>query len=168
MGNMSPGYGAYKTLRGIYNPRYIALNLIAALVYYGLYKLLINIKLGLNAPLVLVPDYIVYILIFTSSVLLTFAVYVSKNRKRSSKIEGRAAVASGTVTTFAGGLVAVCGCTPSLTLGLFVTFLSVPSAYALNNFISVNQIPLFFAVIAINLIMITYYVNKLSKSHCKK
>ncbi len=166
MSNMRPYKRIYNTIRGIYKPRYMALNVIAVLAYYVLYKILVNIRLGLNAPLVLVPDYIVYILIFTSSILLTLAIYTYKNRK--AKMAGsRATAASGTATTFAGGFVASCGCTPSLTLGVFTTFLSASSAYALNNFISVNQIPLFSAIIAINIVMIGYYVNKLSKSYCK-
>jgi uncharacterized membrane protein len=151
-------------LIAVYKPRYIILNVAFAALYYIIFTALLSFQQqGMTA--VFFPYYFIYILVITSSIVLTIAVYSIKNtRNNSAKVS---ATTAGTVTTLAGTVISGCGCSASVLFGLAAVGVSSSQIFAINDFLTANQPLLLSAMIAINLFVIIYYLNKLSKPSCR-
>lgn len=152
------------TLRMIYRPKYIMLNIAAAFVYYFVLTYLISVQ-QYGAVIVTIPLYLFYALALTASVAFTIAIYSLLNT-RNNKAPVSAGVA-GTVTTLVGGVFAGCGCTAPLLFSLTAVGFTTSQVFALNDFVSSNIALLFLSMIAINLFVVIYYLNKLSNPACR-
>lgn len=151
-------------LVSIYRPKYIALNIALAAVYYFVYTTLLSIQ-QYGLPLISFPYYLIYILVATSSIVLTIAVYsISNSRNNYAKLSASTA---GTATTLLGAVFGGCGCTAPLLFSFTVIGISSSQIIALDNFINANQVLLLAAMIAINLFVMIYYINRLSKPSCR-
>lgn len=151
-------------LKGIYTPKYIALNIAAAFVYYFALTYLISIQ-ELGAVIIIVPIYLIYTLTISASVAFTISIFSIRNtRNNSAKVS---ASVTGTATTLAGGVITGCGCASPLLFSFTAIGVTTTQLFTLNNFISANQPLLLLAMIGINLFVVIYYINKLSKPTCK-
>lgn len=153
----------YNTLRKIFKPRYAALTLILGIAYFLAFWYLAYIQGG-SAVMLSVPIYMVFLLVASSSVLMTIAIYSIKNtRKNNAKTTGTAA-SSGTVILGSG----LCGCTTTLlpTIAL-AAGVSPPAVYALTSFLRNYNIEIISLLVAINVAVIAYYLNKLSDPKCR-
>lgn len=153
----------YNTLREIYGPKYIGLTIALGIAYSIAFWYLAYIQGG-NDVMLSVPIYLIFLLIASSSILLTIAVYSIRNtRKNGAKTKGTAASA-GTVILGSG----LCGCTTTLlpTVAL-AAGVSLPAVYALTSFLRNYNIEIISILISINFVVIAYYLNKLSSPICK-
>jgi len=158
--------GAYKTIKSIYKPKYIVLNIILAIAYYtAMTKILIaayHIVIFVH-PL---SQYLFYTVAVTSSIMLTIGIYAFGNTVRNkAKIM---APTVGSVVALTASVFTSCGCTTTLALLILTAIgLSGSEALSLGIFISNNESMLLFILILINLFVITYYINRLSKRYCR-
>ena len=86
------------------------------------------------------------------------------NSRKTNIVSSSAVVSS---TALVQGLVVGCGCTSPVIFGVFGVVLGSAAATYLDIFLSNNQIPIFLVLIAINLSMSWYYLNKLSSKSCR-
>src|SRR5271155_4198302 len=96
-----------KSLRSIYKPKYIILNIFAAFAYYFLITYILSVQ-QLGIPIVSVPIYLIYVLAVVSSINLTIGVYSIWNTAKN--IAKTSATSIGTLTALAGSIFAGCGC----------------------------------------------------------
>ncbi len=154
----------YNTVRRVYTPKYILLNMAAAFVYYFVLIYLISVQ-QYGAVIITIPLYLFYALAITASVAFTIAIY-SLSNTRNNRAHVSAGL-TGTVTALVGGVFAGCGCTAPIIFSLTAVGFTTAQVFALNNFISSNIILLFALMIAINLFVVIYYLNKLSNPACR-
>jgi hypothetical protein len=153
-----------RSLRDIYSPRYILLNIVLLPVYFVVYFALIAYQND-GIPSSVFPFYWIGGLVLTSSMLATIAIYSIRNTMNN---RARLSASSwGTTAAIAGGVIGGCGCGAPLVLNLVTIGVSAGDAIALNNFLVNYQEPIFLALIAMNIGMIVYYLNRLSTSACK-
>jgi hypothetical protein len=152
------------TLKKIYRPRYIFVNFLSLIAYYFLIKYLIILQ-NKGMFFSLIPIYLIYILVITSSILFTISIYsIFNTRNKKTNISASLA---GTLTAVGGGIVSSCGCSTSLVLlGLTSLGVSATELFGINNIISSIAIPIFALMILINTIIIIYYFNKLNNPLC--
>lgn len=156
---------AKKLLLGIYGqPKYVLLNIAIAVAYYYLYTTILSYQ-DFGVALFLLPQYLLYALVATSSVLLTLAIYSVRNTRNNLAKGSSSAI--GTATTAIGSVVAGCGCAGSFILGLGAVGITTTDAIALQNFVSANQFALTLSLIAINVVVLVYYIEKLSRPSCR-
>lgn len=158
--------GIRNILRSIYTkPAYIAVNAAAAAIYYYLYEYILSIQThGVVVNVDLPPAYLVYLLVITSSMLLTIAVFSIRN-SRNNQAKFSTSVA-GSFTAVFGGVIGGCGCTSPLLFGI-LTPLGLGSQFVSFDLFFINyQAELFAAFIMINVGLAAYYMNKLSRPKC--
>ncbi len=151
-------------VKGIYTkPAYLAVNAAAAVIYYYVYEYILSIQthgIAINLP----PSYLVYLLVITSSVLLTIAIYSIRNsRNNQAKIS---ASVTGSFTAVFGGILGGCGCTSPLLFGILGAVGLGSQFISFDMFFIRYQIGLLAAFILINVLLATYYVNRLSNPKC--
>lgn len=152
-------------LKEIYRPRYVILNLGIVAVYYLIFVSLIKFQNYGVFLLFNIPLYVFYLLILTSSILVTISIYsIMRTEGVGVKVS---AGGVGTATMLFGTIFGACGCSAPIVLSLTVIGLSTAEVIALNNFLSRFALPLFTALILINLAVTFYYVDKLSELLCK-
>ncbi len=160
---MSIATRIHGSLRRIYRPRYLALNIVAAIVYYFAFQFLIKYQ-NYGILLVNVPAYLEYVLIATASVLLTISVYSIRNtRKNQAKLSASSLSIAALVL---GGVFGGCGCAEPLIFGLTAFGISSASLFSANAVLTALAAQIFWAIIIANLALIFYYLNKLSKPVC--
>ena len=148
----------YYTLRKIYKPKYIVLTIFLGIFYAAAFWYLAYIQGG-NSVMLVVPIYLIFLLIASSSILTTIAIYSIKNtRRNNAKIFGTA-TSGGTILLGSG----LCGCTTTFlpTIAFFVGA-STPTVFVLTSFLKNYSVEVISVSIAINVIFIAYYLNKLS------
>jgi uncharacterized protein YqgC (DUF456 family) len=155
----------WTSLRDVYRPKYILLNITLLPVYFVVYFALIAYQNG-GDPSSVLPLYWIGGLVLTSSVLATIAIYSIRNTTNN---KARVSASTwGTAAAIVGGVIGGCGCGAPLLLNLVIVLgMSAGEAIALNNFLIDHQDPIFLALIAINIGVIVYYLNRLSTSACK-
>ncbi|MCL5427620.1 MAG: hypothetical protein M1321_00340 [Candidatus Marsarchaeota archaeon] len=154
----------YASLRGIYRPRYMALNIAVAILYYYVFSFLIRYQ-NYGILLVNVPAYLEYAMIATASVLLTISVYSIRNTLRNrAKVTASSLSA---VTLVLGGALGGCGCAQPLIMGLAAFGISSSSLFSANAVLTSYTAQIFIAMIAVNVALTLYYLNKLSTSSCR-
>jgi len=156
--------GAYKTLKSIYKPKYMALNIILAIAYYIVMTEILVATYHIVIFTQPLPQYLFYLIAITSSIMLTIGIYSFEHAIRNkAKIM---APTIGSVVAFIASIFTGCGCatTPALLI-LTAIGLSGTEIFGLNIFISDNKSVLLFILILINLFVITYYIKRISKQH---
>ena len=150
------------TIKNIYKPKYVVLNLLLGILYAIAFWYLAYIQGG-NAVMLYIPIYLIFLLISSSSILTTTAIYSIRNtRKNNAKTTGTIASA-GTVLLGSG----LCGCTTTLLPVMALTFgVSTPAVYALSSFLKNFNIEIISVLIIINLVVLIYYLDKLSNPLC--
>ncbi len=154
----------FSTIKHIYSkPRYLLINIIAIAIYLSAISYLIKIQ-EYGIFLVNISIYWFYALIITSSVALTIGIFSMRNTRNNEAKEVSTSV--GTATALFGGVIGGCGCIEPLLLSVTAFGVSSTDAFALVGFVSNYQPWLFSLMIVINLFVIVYYLDKLSKPSC--
>jgi len=151
-------------LKEIYRPKYILLNIVAAIAYYLLISYILSVQQQ-GIPITSVSVYLIYVLAITSSVSLTIGIYSIWNTARN--IAKASATAIGTLTAIAGSIFAGCGCQAAILFSILTVSLGIGEARLINTAATENAGYIFLALIIINLFVIVYYLNKLSKPKCR-
>jgi hypothetical protein len=113
----------------------------------------------------LVPGYLVYSLVITSSMLITISISsVHRRVIRNASLVGDAV---GTMTTVIGGIISGCNCSAPLLFELVTLGIGSSEIVTLNNFISEAQMWIFFSMICLNIVILLYVLNKLSDPSCR-
>jgi hypothetical protein len=153
-----------KSIKEIYKPKYIVLNAAIAVAYYYLIEYLLSIQQR-GIPITSVPIYLIYILVLTSSITFTIAIYsITNTQRNNAKVS---ATSASVATTFVGGILAGCGCQAAILFNVLTIALGTGEATLINNVATENAPLLFGAMIIINLFVIGYYLEKLSNPKCK-
>ncbi len=152
-----------RSLKSIYRPKYIALNIAIAVVYYYLIKYMLSIQQR-GIPITIVPLYLIYLLVIVSSITLTIAIYSFHTRRNQAKFS---ATSTSVATTVVGGVVAGCGCQAAILFNVLTISLGTGEATLVNTIVTENAPFIFGAMIIINLFVIAYYLEKLSNPKCK-
>ena len=96
---------------------------------------------------------------------LTIALYSASNtRKNSAKISATSVSAA---TTLFGGVISGCGCQAAILFNVLAVGVGSGEATLINTIVSENAPIVFLALIALNLSVIVYYLQKLSKPACR-
>ncbi len=153
------------TLKSIYKPKYILLNLVVFAVYYLLIRSIVvaqeKVFLIVNPFLY----YMIYPLAITSSILLTIAVYsIGNTRRNMAKVTASGLSA---VTALLGSVIVSCGCAVPILFSLAAIGISSADIIYLNDFFSAYSVELVLIFIFLNLFLTIYYLNKLSKPSCR-
>lgn len=152
------------TIKNIYKPKYVALNLLLGVAYYALFLYLAYIQGGGAVMLLRTSWILIFALVATSSVALTIAIYSIANTRRNQAKSSGTAVSLGTLVTGTG----LCGCTTTfpavIAAGIGVSSTGV---YALGGFLKNNSPYIFSALIILNLFVIGYYLDKFSNRECR-
>ncbi|MGC8622521.1 MAG: hypothetical protein ACP5UC_00975 [Candidatus Micrarchaeia archaeon] len=156
---------AVTAIKKIYTPKYVAVNIAALILYYFLarYLVITQEKVFLVVdPLLL---YLMYILILSASITLTIAIYsIGNTRKNMAKVTATGVSA---FTALVGSVIVSCGCAVPILFSLTAIGISSAGIIALNNFFSKYSIWIVSTFIFLNLLLIIYYLNKLSKPSCE-
>lgn len=151
------------TIKNIYKPKYIALNLFLGVAYYALFLYLAYIQGG-GAVMLRTSGVLIFGLLATSSIALNIAIYSIANTRRNQAKSSGTAVSLGTLVTGTG----LCGCTTTfpavIAAGIGVSSTGV---YALGGFLKNNNPYIFSSLIILNLFVIGYYLDRFSKPRCK-
>ena len=154
----------YKSLERIYKPKYVALNLALAVLYYFIIEYLLSLQQN-GVPISSVPGYLIYVLAISSSISFTLAIYsVSNTRRNLAKYSASSISAA---TTLMGGILAGCGCQAAILFNALVIFVGTGEATRVNTIATENSIFIYLAMIIINLFVIVYYLQKLSNPKCR-
>lgn len=151
-------------LKRIYRPEFILLNAAFAFMYYLMLTGLLSIQQQ-GVPFTPVPIALIYTLAISSSVPLTIAIYsISNTQRNRAKVS---ASASSVLTTVAGGIFAGCGCQAALLTGILALFTTSGEALSISTLAAENAQLLFVSLIVINIFVVAYYLNRLSKPMCR-
>lgn len=155
-----------KTLFRIYKDiKVLLLNVVIAFLYYYLITSLIAAQ---NRGIILFTSiyvlYAIYTLAISASVLLTISIMgILKNRQR-----GYGAGVSATVGSIVGGLVVGCGCSYPLIISILGILMGSADATYLDVGLFANQLPILLILIAINFLLIFYYLGRIGIVKNKK
>ncbi len=153
-----------KSLKEIYGPKYILLNAAIAVGYYFVISYILSVQQQ-GIPFTSVPIYLIYLLAATSSITLTIAIYsIGNTRRNEAKISATSVSAA---TTVFGGIISGCGCQAAILLNVLTISAGTGEATLINTIATENAPWIFAAMIIINLFVIGYYLDKLSKPSCK-
>ncbi len=153
----------YDALREIYKPKYAILTVVLGITYSFAFWYLAYIQGG-SAVMLSVPIYMVFLLVASSSILMTIAVYSMWNTRKNNLKAIGTAPSVGTIVLGSG----LCGCTTTLlpTIALAVG-MSTPAVYALTSFLRNYNMEIILLLITLNVVVVAYYLNKLSSPRCK-
>jgi hypothetical protein len=155
---------AGKSLKEIYTLKYIALNIAVAVAYYYLISYLLSLQQN-GIPITSVPIYLVYLLAMASSVTLTIAIYsINNTRRNRAKLSASSVSAA---STLLGGVISGCGCQAAILFNALALVLGSGEATLINTTVADNAPLIFGALILINLFVIAYYLEKLSRPACR-
>ncbi|OJI07271.1 MAG: hypothetical protein BK997_03360 [Candidatus Micrarchaeum sp. ARMAN-1] len=151
--------GFYRTLKRIYKPKYIVLNLFILVAYSAIFLYLAYVQGG-NA--IMASNWpLVSVLIITSSIIMTIAIYSIKNTRRNKA----GTVGSAGAVVLGSGL---CGCTTAFLPAIAIAAgVGASNVYWLTGFLFSYSVEILSALIIMNLLIIVYYTNKLSSSQGK-
>ncbi|MGC8623114.1 MAG: hypothetical protein ACP5TK_00380 [Candidatus Micrarchaeia archaeon] len=145
------------------SPYYVVLAVIVAFIYYYLIIYLVQVD-NSGAFLITIPSYLIYALVFASSILLTVSVYSIRKAFNATK-SGLGGGVLSAISTFFSALIFSCGCTAPLlniVLGLFA--LNIGTIVSLRNFLASYQALIVSAIIVIDVVFIFYQLSKLTKT----
>ncbi len=151
------------SLKRIYGPKYIFINVAALVIYYYVFNFLIGIQEH-GAVIVVLPPYLIYLLLFTSSIAMTIGIYAVGNSINNEAKYSSTSV--GTATAVLGTIIGGCNCTAPLLFGLTAIGINSIAITSLINFISAYEILIFEVMSAVNIVISVYYLDKLSNPGC--
>jgi heme/copper-type cytochrome/quinol oxidase subunit 3 len=147
----------------VYKPRYLALNVAIAIAYFYFIKYLIAFQ-DKGVFIASIPVYMLVILSITSAITFTIAIYsINNTRRNQAKIT---ASTTSVLSVVASAMIGGCGCQVSILAGLAGIVAGASGAFALNVVLAENSFYIISAIVAINILLAIYYVNKLSKPAC--
>ena len=127
------------------------MNVVIAVFYYAVFQFLLHYRIAFAVTNV--PLYLMYVLVITSSVLFTVAIYSLVHNRKSRRL-GALNGSIGTAMPAAGSFVAGCGCHGLVLLALFSAVISTSEAISIVDFLQAYQVPLFSMLIVLNLALI--------------
>lgn len=152
-------------LKKIYSMPYIGLNIAFAAMYYllitGIIAMQENGSVAIYTP---VPVYLLYLLAISSSVTLTFAVYsISNTRKNAASVS---ATATSSILAVSGGVISGCACQASVLSAVLALLVNSGQALYLSTIVQAYAPYVFISMIAVNVLVAIYYLNKFSSPRC--
>ncbi len=151
-----------RILKDIFSkPLYLAILVVAGFLYYFLLYTIIKMSSFHGIIILTAPLYMFYLLVATSAVLITISIYGI--RKRIAIKDATAGGVVSVVMPSVGGLVAGCGCSAPLLSSLLIPVLGSIGAESFISYLSAYNIYIFGVLVLINLIIIYYQLNLLSK-----
>ncbi len=155
---MSGASGLYKKLRRVYSSWYLLLNLVILLVYYLVVQKLLAIQ-QFGIAFVAAPAYLVILLVVSSSVLMTIAVYtIASSRKKTVGIEE---AASSGVTAVLGGIMSGCGCQGAILYSALAAVAGGGEAFAINTVFAEHIALILGALVIFNIALVVYSLGRL-------
>lgn len=150
------------TLPKIYRPKYIILNTLFVLFYYLVFAYFVRIQS--STAFYIIPAQLIFLLVVSSSVLLTLAIYSYKNTRKNKAKASASGISFASIAVASG----LCGCAGTFPI-LFATAigLNVSGIVSLSNFLLFYRIQMFSAIVLLNIIVIAYYINRFSDPSCK-
>jgi hypothetical protein len=143
-------------------PAYLLLTVVSTALYYTAFTMLQHS--GSVFVFTSLPSYLVYLLIITSSMLLSLGVFSVRIHLGNSNIRKASSGIYGVVSTVFGGIIAGCGCQAPLLYSVFSTLgINIIDANTVVTAIGNNQTPLFSVLVVLNLAFLYYMLSTLSK-----
>lgn len=139
------------------------MNLAAFLAYYALSYYFVRSQSTIILSPGIYSTGAFYLLLLTSSMLLTLAVYAIGRRARPSV---DALGGAGALTALVGSLVFSCGCAEPVFFSLVALGLSSSSALSLDLAFSAYSLQILLLIVAFNILAIYYYLGRLSNPSC--
>ena len=148
----------FASIKAIYTPVFFLLNVAIAVIYFIIFTLILKSQ----GPIALTttPLYLIYVLVITSSMLITASIY--SLIKKTANGAMLAADGIGTIMTFLGGIISGCNCTAPLLFELVAVGISSSEIVGLDDFISAYQVWIFLAIIAVNIVLLANMLNAIS------
>ncbi|MGD0728914.1 MAG: hypothetical protein ABR981_02455 [Candidatus Micrarchaeaceae archaeon] len=153
-----------KSFREIYSLQYLLLNGVIAIAYYFVIHYLLSIQQQ-GILVTSVPVYLIYLLSLVSSIAFTIAIYSITNTTHNSAKFSATSVSA--VTAVAGGILSGCGCQAAILFNVLAISIGTGEATLINTVAAENAPLIFVAMIILNLFVIIYYLEKLSKPMCR-
>ena len=149
------------TLRAVYSPKYMALNVAVAIVYYLVFVALVKYQ-NYGILLMSSPRILIYALIASSSIMFTIGIYAIRNSMHKPTKVSASVV--GTAAALFSGIVSGCGCAAPLLFGITYLGFSVVEVSALESFIARYNAVMISAILALNVALILYYSSRISRA----
>ncbi len=151
-------HGETKVLKSIYaSPYYVAFNAAADVLYYFFFRFVFS--LSGTVLLLEIPNYMIYALALSASMLLTAGAY-----SVASALSGKGGISDGALsaaTTAAGGVIASCGCqAPILGTLLYAVGFNAIAVSGVLAIVGTYQMLFFTVLIAINLLFLYYTLRR--------
>ena len=154
----------YEKIRDIYSLRYILLNVLIAAVYYKLISIIIAAQ-QFGVVLYSVPIALVYLLVATTSMLMTIAIHTLLNSRRNRQYH---CAVSSAATTFLGGVIGGCGCQAAFLSSALAIVLGTGEATLLNTIVAEHLVVIFAAMALVNIVLIVRSLNNISDQKVRK
>ncbi len=150
---------AYGSLKLVYKPKYVAINIIAAVVYYLVLTVLIRYQ-NYGILIITAPAFLIYALVISSSMMFTIGVFSAATSIR--KAPGASASTFGTAVALFSGIIIGCGCSAPILYSITVFGLSIAEVSVIGAFIAKYSVAIISAIIAINVLIVLYYSLRIS------
>ncbi|MHB1829880.1 MAG: hypothetical protein ACYCO0_00630 [Candidatus Micrarchaeaceae archaeon] len=156
------------TARRIFSkPAYIMIAAAASILFFYLFRYLIEVN-NYGIFLVLIPMYVIYALVITSGIIFSISLFAIGNSIASRRM-GEIGGLEGIIIPSLGGLVASCGCAFPLLESILLFFgVSVLQAAGIASAINSYQIWILLSMITLNVILVYYYLGRISTSNIKR
>jgi len=141
----------------------VATTAIFSIGYYLLIEYVINLNATNGFVFVTTPQVLIYLLAFTSAILLTISIH--SIRLSFSKLETELDGVASVVTSLFGGIIAGCNCAvPILASIMYLFALDAATVSTVLSFISSYQLELFSLLIVLNLLISYHHLSTLSRT----
>jgi len=146
-------------------PLYLVTTGIAAVIYYFILMEILKMDSLGGVVILKVPEYLIYVLVITSGMLLSIGIYGIRKRRALKSATGDTFVSIAIPSI--SGLVASCGCSAPLLSSLLIPILGSIGAEGLIVSLSLYDIYIFLLFILINIALMFYELYKLDFSKPK-
>ena len=151
--------GLFGKLRKVYGSWYILLNLVILLVYYVAIQRILGLQ-QFGLVFSVAPVYLVVLLVLSSSILMTIAIYAIVE-SRKGKAVGYEGAATSCATTVVAGIFSGCGCQGAILYSALAVVAGSGEAFAINT-IFAEHIGLILAALTIfNIAFVVYSLGRL-------
>ena len=152
-----------KSLKAMYSATYFLLNIVLFLLYYYVINAILAMQQQ-GIAISTVPQYAIFLLAISGSMLFTVAIYgFFRTKSINAKYSG---TAGGSITMVLGGVISGCGCHAAILYSILAFAIGGSSAYAANLYISHYAAFVFGILIAFNIALFIYYTNKTYAANC--
>jgi len=144
------------------SPRYVALSVIGAVVYYLVFDYFVSLS-NFGIVVFSAPVYLVYMLAITASLLLTITVYSVSLRLRRGLPSSSSAGLLASLSTIVGGSVVGCACQAPILYNLLYFFgLNAFEASGVVTPLVAFSMEINVALIVLNLVAVVWLLSKIS------